>query len=127
MNDVLPISDPDIEGLARSIRGLFVGILTRALKDIFKPTYSDHEIYRTQALHWITVDDFDSFTSFINICSYLDINVDKIRQTVNAELRRLECDLPLHIKFSLGNYKLRLEQGEPSSKTNPTGKSFAMT
>lgn len=89
MSDALSISNPDIGVLANSIRGLFVGILTRALKDIFKPTFNDHEIYKTQALHWVTVDDFDSFTSFINICSYLDIDVDYIRHIVNAELRKL--------------------------------------
>lgn len=94
MSDALSISDPDIGELAKSIRGLFVGILNRALKDIFKPTYSDHEFYKTQALHWITVDDFDSFTSFINICSYLDIDVDYIRHIINAELIKFECGIP---------------------------------
>ena len=103
MSDTLSVSDPDIRALANSIRGLFVGILTRALKDIFKPTFSDHEFYKTQALHWITVDDFDSFTSFINLCSYLDIDVDYIRHIVNAELRKLKCGVPLHIKLNLGN------------------------
>jgi len=103
MSYALSISDPDIGALANSIRGLFVGILTRALKDIFKPTFSDHEFYKTQALHWITVDDFDSFTSFINICNYLDIDVDYIRHIVNAELRKLKCGVPLHIKLNLGN------------------------
>ena len=86
MSDALSNTEPDIGGLSNSIRGLFVGILTRALKDIFKPTYSDREFYKTQAIYWITVDDFDSFTSFINICSYLDIDVDYIRHIVNAEL-----------------------------------------
>jgi hypothetical protein len=113
MSDTLSISDPDIRASANSIRGLFVGILTRALKDIFKPTFSDHEFYKTQALHWITVDDFDSFTSFINLCSYLDINVDYIRHIVNAELRKLECGVPLHIKLNLGNYKLRFGHIDP--------------
>ena len=103
MSDALSISDPDIGALAKSIRGLFVGILTRALKDIFKPTYSDHEFYKTQALHWITVDDFDSFTSFINICSYLDIDVEYFRHNVNAELSKLKYDVPLHINLNLGN------------------------
>lgn len=109
MSNALSIPEPDIWGLTNSIRGLFVGILTRALKDIFKPAFGDHEIYKTQALHWITVDDLDSFTSFVNICSYLDVDVDNIRHIVNAELKRLECGFPLHIKFNLGNYKLRLE------------------
>lgn len=96
MSDARSTSDPDIGAMANSIRGLFVGILKRAIKDIFKPTYSDHEYYKTQALHWIKVDDFDSFTSFINICSYLDIDVDYFRQIINAELRNLKCDIPLH-------------------------------
>ena len=87
MSNAMSNTDTDIGVLSNSIRGLFVGILIRALKDIFKPTFSDHEYYKTQALHWVTVDDFDSFTSFINICSYLDIDVDYIRHIVNAELR----------------------------------------
>jgi hypothetical protein len=113
MSDALSISDPDIGDLTNSIRSLFVGILTRALKDIFKPTFSDHEFYKTQALHWIMVDDFDSFTSFINICSYLDIDVDYIRRIINTELRKLERGVPLHIKLNLNNYKFRFEHNEP--------------
>jgi hypothetical protein len=101
MSDALSSSDPNIGELAKSIRGLFVGILSRALKDIFKPTFSDHEFYKTQALHWISIDDFDSFTSFINICSYLDIDVDYVRHIINAELRKLEGGVPLHIKLNL--------------------------
>jgi len=101
------IPDPDIVGLARSIRALFAAILTRALKDIFKPTYSDHEIYQTQALHWIATDDPESVTSFINICNYLEIDVDHIRQTVNIELSRIEDGLTQRIQFNLGNYQLR--------------------
>ena len=93
----------DIGGLAKSIRALFAAILTRALKDIFKPTYSDQEIYKTQALYWLKVNDFDSFTSFINICNYIEIDVDNIRHRVNVELSRMECGLPHHIKFNLGN------------------------
>jgi hypothetical protein len=106
----------DIGGLAKSIRALFAAILTRALKDIFKPTYSDHEIYKTQALHWLTANDFNSFTSFINICSYMEIDVDNIRHRVNHELSRMECGLPHHIKFNLGNYKFRSEatSGRPA-------------
>jgi hypothetical protein len=42
----LYIPDPDIGGLAKSIRSLYAAILTRAIKDIFKPTYSDYEIYK---------------------------------------------------------------------------------
>jgi hypothetical protein len=100
-------SNPDIAGLAQSIRALFAAIVTRALKDIFKPTYSDQEIYQTQALYWLTVNDFDSFTSFINICNYLEIDVNIIRHRVNVELSRMACGLPNHIKFNLGNYKFR--------------------
>ena len=103
MRNLLSIPDPDINGLAISIRSLFFGILARALKDIFKPAFRDHEIYKTQALYWITVDDYESFTSFINICFYLDIDADNIRDIVNAELKRLESGLPLHIKFNLAN------------------------
>ena len=102
----------DIGGLAKSIRALFAAILTRALKDIFKPTYSDQEIYKTQALYWLTVNDIDSFTSFINICNYIEIDVDNIRHRVNVELSRMECGLPHHIKFNLGNYQFR---SKPSS------------
>ena len=109
MRDSLSISDPDIKGLPISIRSLFFGILARALKDIFKPSFGDHEIYKTQALYWITVDDYESFTSFINICFYLDIDADNIRNIVKGELRRLECGLPLHIKFNLANYKFSFE------------------
>ena len=106
----------DIGGIAKSIKALFAAILTRALKDIFKPTYSDHEIYKTQALYWLKVNDFDSFTSFINICNYMEINVDNIRHRVNVELSRMECGLPHHIKFNLGNYKFRPERssGRPA-------------
>ena len=106
----------DIGGLAKSIRALFAAILTRALKDIFKPTYSDQEIYKTQALYWLTVNDVDSFTSFINICNYIEIDVDNIRHRVNVELSRMECGLPHHIKFNLGNYKFRSKRssGQPA-------------
>lgn len=100
-------TNPDIGGLAKSIRALFAAILTRALKDIFKPTYSDQEIYKSQALYWMTVNDVESFTSFINICNYIDIDVDNIRHRVDVELSRMECGLPHHIKFNLGNYKFR--------------------
>lgn len=128
MSDALFISglyipDPDIGGLARSIRALFVAILTRALKDIFKPTYSDHEIYKTQALYWIAVDDSESVTSFINICNYLDIDVDNIRHIVNVELSRIECGLPHRIKFKIGNYKLRA--GRASGRSAEAGVSHS--
>ena len=106
-------TNPDIKELAKSIRALFAAILTRALKDIFKPTYSDQEIYKSQALYWLTVNDFDSFTSFINICSYLDIDVDNFRHIVNAELKGLERGFPQNIKFNLGYYKLQSEHISP--------------
>lgn len=104
------IQDPDTSGLVRSIRALFAAILARALKDIFKPAYSDHEIYKIQALHWITVDDPDSITSFINICGYLDIDADKIRHKVRVELSRIECDMLHHIKSDTGNKKVPSER-----------------
>ena len=106
-------TNPDMRELAKSIRALFAAILTRALKDIFKPTYSDPEIYKSQALYWLTVNDFDSFTSFINICNYLDIDVDNIRHIVHVELKNLESGFPQNIKFNLGYYKLRFEHIRP--------------
>ncbi len=96
------IPDQGTRGLEKSIRTLFAAILERALKDIFKPTYSDREIYKNQALHWITVDDSDSITSFKSICSYLDIDAEKIRHKVHAELSRIECDMLQHSKLNLG-------------------------
>ncbi|BBO78891.1 hypothetical protein DSCW_63080 [Desulfosarcina widdelii] len=98
------IPDPDIGNLAESIRSLYVAILNRAIKDIFKPTYSDHEIYRNQALYWIAVDDLESITSFVNICNHLDIDVDNFRNILNVELGRIERGLPHRIKFSVGNH-----------------------
>jgi hypothetical protein len=98
------IHDPDIESSAESIRSLYVAILTRAVKDIFKPTYSDHEIYRTQALYWIAVDDLESITSFVNICNHLDIDVDDFRHIINVELGRIERGLPHRIKFSASSH-----------------------
>lgn len=98
--------DPDIGSLAISIRSLYVAILTRAIKDIFKPTYSDHEIYKSQALYWIAINDSESITSFINICNHLDIDVDEIRHIINVELSRIERGLPHRIKFSLGDYNM---------------------
>lgn len=114
MNNAQPVSglyipDPDIGIVSRSIRALFVAILTRALKDIFKPTYSDREIYRTQALYWISANDSESVTSFINICNHLDIDVDNIRHIVNVESNRIARGLPHRIKFKIGNYKLPAE------------------
>ena len=99
--------DPDIGRLAISIRSLYVAILTRAIKDIFKPTYGDHEIYRSQALYWIAINDSESITSFINICNHLDIDADEIRHIINVELSRLERGLPHRIKFSMGDHKMR--------------------
>ena len=98
------IPDPDIGNSAKSIRSLYVAILNRAIKDIFKPAYSDREIYRRQALHWISVDDSESITSFVNICNHLDINVDEFRHILNVELARIERGLPHRIKFSLSNH-----------------------
>ena len=111
----LYIPDPDIGGLKRSLRALFASILARALKDIFKPTYSDHEIYKTQALYWIRVDDTDSISSFISICSYLDIDADKIRHKVNVELSRIEGDMAYHRQFNLGDHRLRSERPKGQS------------
>ena len=91
--------DPDIKRSAESIQSLYVAILTRAVKDIFKPTYSDHEIYKTQALYWIAADDYESITSFINICNHLDIDVDAFRHMINVELDRMERGLPHRIKL----------------------------
>ena len=98
------IPDSDIGRLSESIRSLYVAILNRAIKDIFKPTYSDHEIYRNQALHWIAVDDFESINSFVNICNHLDINVNEFRHILNVELGRIERGLPHRIKFSSSNH-----------------------
>jgi hypothetical protein len=103
----LSIPDPDIGGLAKSIRSLYAAILTRAIKDIFKPTYSDYEIYKTQALYWIATDDSESITSFISICNHLDIDVDNTRHIINVELSRIERGLPHRIKFSMGDYTMR--------------------
>ena len=93
-------SDPDTGILPGAIRALFVAILTRALKDIFKPTYGDHEIYKSQALHWITTDDFESVTSFINICNHLDIDGASLRHIVDIEMSRIDRGLPHRIKFT---------------------------
>ena len=103
------IPDPDIGGLAKSIRTLYAAILTRAIKDIFKPTYSDHEIYKTQALYWIATNDSESIMSFINICNHLDIDVEKTRHIINVELGRIERGLPHRIKFSASSYYMRTE------------------
>ena len=87
-----------------SITNIYAAILNRAIKDIFKPTYSDHEIYRNQALYWIAADDFESINSFVNICNHLDINVDEFRHILNVELDRIERGLPHRIKFSASNH-----------------------
>ena len=96
--------DSDIGRLSESIRSLYVAILNRALKDIFEPAHSDHEIYRNQALYWIAVDDFESINSFVNICNHLDINVDEFRHILNVELGRIERGLPHRIKFSMNSH-----------------------
>jgi hypothetical protein len=84
------ISDQDIERITRSTRALFIAILMRALKDISKPTYKDYDLYKKQALKWVEVNDLESFTSFVNICNYLDINVDRVRRSVYMEMRKNE-------------------------------------
>ncbi len=99
----LYIPDPDIGRLAISIRSLYAAILTRAIKDIFKPTYSDYEIYRTQALYWIAINDSESITSFINICNHLDIDADDARHIINVELSRIDRGLTHRIKFTTRN------------------------
>ena len=111
MSNALPVSglyipDPNIGRTAKSIRALFVAILTRALKDIFKPTYNDYEIYKTQALNWIAVDDPESITSFINVCNHLEFDPEQIRRTVNLELDRMNQGLPHRIKFKIGSYNM---------------------
>ena len=112
MSNASPTSDlfiphPDIGRLSESIRSLYVAVLNRAIKDIFKPTYSDHEIFKSQALYWIAVNDSESITSFINICNLLNIDVDGIRHIINAELSRMERGLPHRIDFRTSSYKMR--------------------
>ncbi len=84
------ISEQDLLRVTRSTRALFAAILTRALKDIFKPTYDDYDLYKKQALHWIEANDLESFTSFLNICDYLDIDVERIRRSVYNEMGKIE-------------------------------------
>lgn len=84
------IFDQDLLRITRSTRALFVAILTRALKDIFKPTYDDYDLYKKQALHWIAANDLESFTSFLNICDYLDIDVDQVRRNVYTEMSKID-------------------------------------
>ena len=103
------ITEPDIYGITRSIRALLSAILERALKDILKPSYSDHETYKTQALYWMSADDHSSITSFISICSFLDIDAGRIRHKVNTELSKIECNMPHQTICNLGIYKLRSE------------------
>ncbi|WP_419658084.1 hypothetical protein [Desulfosarcina variabilis] len=76
----------------RSTRALFVAILSRALKDIFKPTCDDYDLCRRQALHWIEVNDPESFTSFVNICNYLDIDADRVRRIVILKTVENACN-----------------------------------
>ena len=82
--------DQDIGRITRSTRALFAAILTRALNDIFKPTYGNHDLLKKQALHWIEINDIESFTSFVNICNYLDINVERVRRCVHTELSKID-------------------------------------
>jgi hypothetical protein len=84
------IPDQDIERIARSTRALFVAILARALKDIYKSTYDDYDLYQRQALHWIEANDLESFTSFLNICNYLDIDTERVRQSVHIAVNKNE-------------------------------------
>jgi len=76
----------------RSTRALFVAILSRALKDIFKPNCDDYDLCRRQALHWIEVNDPESFTSFVNICNYLDIDADRVRRIVILKTVENACN-----------------------------------
>lgn len=99
ISDPHSIADPDFGKSPGAIRALFVAILSRALKDIFKPTYGERETYKTQALQWITADDAESVTSFINICSHLDIDAERIRQRIKIEIHRIECGQPHRLKF----------------------------
>lgn len=89
-NSISSISGQDIKPSIRSTRALFVAILSRALKDILKPTCDDYDLYRKQALHWIEVNDLESFTSFVNICNYLDLDVDRVRSIVTVKMRKIE-------------------------------------
>jgi hypothetical protein len=84
------IPDKDIERITRSTRALFVAILTRALRDIFKATDDDYDLYKRQALHWIEVNDLESFTSFVNICNYLNLDADRVRRSVHTKMSKIE-------------------------------------
>ena len=79
-----------MEPVIRSTEALFVAILSRALKDIFKPSCDDYDLNKKQALHWIEVNDQESFTSFVNICNYLDIDVDRVRRSVYSKMGNIE-------------------------------------
>jgi hypothetical protein len=87
------MADQDIERITRSTRALFVAILSRALKDISKPTHDDDDLNKRQALHWIAANDLESFTSFLNICNYLDIDVDRVRRSVSTEICKIELGI----------------------------------
>ncbi|XPS89052.1 uncharacterized protein Dvar_70710 [Desulfosarcina variabilis str. Montpellier] len=91
-DSISTISDQDIKPIMRSTRALFVAILSRALKDIFKPTCDDYDLCRRQALHWIEVNDPESFTSFVNICNYLDIDADRVRRIVILKTVENACN-----------------------------------
>ena len=82
-----------MERITRSTRALFVAILSRALKDIFKSTCDDYDLYQRQALHWIEADDLESFTSFLNICNYLDIDVEQVRRSVTIAVNKNELGM----------------------------------
>ena len=84
------ITDQNTDPITISTRALFAAILSRALKDILKPTNNEYDLHKKQALHWMKVNDPESFTSFVNICNYLDIDVDRMRRDVSIELYRIE-------------------------------------
>ena len=84
------ISEKNREPIIRSTRALFVAILSLALKDAFKPTREDLDLHKRQALHWIEANDLESFTSFVNICDFLDIDADRVRRSVFSEMCKIE-------------------------------------
>ena len=83
-------SDQDMERITRSTRALFVAILSRALRDIFKPTRDGYDFHKQQALNWLEVNDRESFTSFLNICDYLDIDEERVRRRIYIKMSKIE-------------------------------------
>ncbi len=98
--------DQDIERISRSTKALFAAILTRALKDVLKPSYGDYDLDKKQALHWIEINDVESFTSFVNICNYLDISVDRARHSIYIELCKIELGMPSKSSAKIDNHWL---------------------